>query len=66
MLPSNFDQIKSYLNFQVTVFDRQVEKTVSTFSTHEGPVTSVIYHPTEDIVFSASDDSTARIWPLEG
>ena len=50
----------------MTVYDRSLDKVVSTFTTHEQKVTSVIYHPTEPIVFSASDDATARIWPLEG
>jgi len=53
-------------NNSVTVYDRSLDKVVSTFSTHEAKVTSVIFHPTEPFVFSASDDTTARIWPLEG
>jgi len=53
-------------NNSVTVFDRALEKTLSSFTTHEGPVTKVIYHPTENIVFSASNDNTCRIWPMDG
>ena len=48
------------------MFDRALQQAVATFSAHNGPVNKVIYHPSADIVFSASNDNTCRIWPLEG
>ncbi len=35
-------------------------------SGHEGGVFSVTWHPTEDIIASASSDGTVRLWNLDG
>merc|ERR1711990_849796 len=53
-------------NNSVTVYDRSVEKAIASFTTHNDMVTKVLYHPSEDIVFSASNDNTCRVWPLDG
>jgi len=53
-------------NKTVTVFDRALKKTIASFASHDDAVNKVLYHPSEDIVFSASKDNTCRIWPLEG
>lgn len=49
---------------QVIVFDRNDKQIVRTFSGHTARISRVAYHPTDDIVLSASDDSTVRLWSL--
>ena len=51
---------------KVSIYDRDTDKIVSSLKGHNGAVTSVIYHPEDDVVFSSSVDSTVRIWPLGG
>ncbi|TST60384.1 DNA-directed RNA polymerase I subunit RPA1 [Bagarius yarrelli] len=48
----------------VVVFDRREEQIVATLKGHTKKVTSVIYHPAQSLVFSASPDSTIRVWSL--
>jgi pre-mRNA-processing factor 19 len=50
----------------VVVYDRDADKVVSSLKGHNDKVAKVIYHPADDVVFSASDDATVRIWPLAG
>uniref|UniRef100_A0AAR2L259 Pre-mRNA-processing factor 19 n=1 Tax=Pygocentrus nattereri TaxID=42514 RepID=A0AAR2L259_PYGNA len=48
----------------VVVFDRRDEQIVATLKGHTKKVTSVIYHPSQSVVFSASPDSTIRVWSI--
>uniref|UniRef100_W5KWA4 Pre-mRNA-processing factor 19 n=1 Tax=Astyanax mexicanus TaxID=7994 RepID=W5KWA4_ASTMX len=50
----------------VVVFDRRDEQIVATLKGHTKKVTSVIYHPSQSVVFSASPDSTIRVWSISG
>nr|CAB3265184.1 pre-mRNA-processing factor 19-like [Phallusia mammillata] len=47
------------------VFDKETEQVISTLKGHTKKVTSVIYHPTEDIAFSCSPDATVRVWSVQ-
>ncbi|CAL8263991.1 unnamed protein product [Lota lota] len=50
----------------VVVFDKSEEQIVATLKGHTKKVTSVIYHPSQAVVFSASPDSTIRVWSVTG
>lgn len=44
------------------LYDKNANKTVCTLSGHQNCVNDVLFHPTLDILFTCSDDNTARIW----
>lgn len=46
----------------VVVSDRESETILSTLKGHTKKITSVLFHPTEDVLFSSSADKTVRIW----
>lgn len=46
------------------VFNKATEQIVATFKGHTKKVTSVIYHPDEDVVITSSADSTIRVWSV--
>uniref|UniRef100_A0AAQ5XLE2 Pre-mRNA-processing factor 19 n=1 Tax=Amphiprion ocellaris TaxID=80972 RepID=A0AAQ5XLE2_AMPOC len=48
----------------VVVFDKNEEQIVATLKGHTKKVTSVIYHPSQSVVFSASPDTTIRVWSV--
>ncbi|XP_060679440.1 pre-mRNA-processing factor 19 [Hemiscyllium ocellatum] len=48
----------------VVVFDKNSEQILATLKGHGRKVTNVVYHPSENIVFSASPDTTIRIWSV--
>uniref|UniRef100_A0A6Q2ZJY3 Pre-mRNA-processing factor 19 n=1 Tax=Esox lucius TaxID=8010 RepID=A0A6Q2ZJY3_ESOLU len=48
----------------VVVFDKSEEQIVATLKGHTKKVTSVIYHPSQSVVFSASPDCTIRVWSV--
>ena len=50
----------------VVVYDTKAGAVLSKFDGHKGEVSKVAYHSTKDVVASASDDSTVRVWSLEG
>ncbi|KAJ8382382.1 hypothetical protein SKAU_G00031600 [Synaphobranchus kaupii] len=50
----------------VVVFDKREEQIVATLKGHTKKVTSVIYHPSQSVVFSASPDSSIRVWSVTG
>jgi len=50
----------------VVVYDTNAAAVVSKFDGHKGAVSKVVYHTSKDVVFSASEDSTVRVWSLEG
>ncbi|XP_075889127.1 pre-mRNA-processing factor 19 [Nelusetta ayraudi] len=50
----------------VVVFDKNEEQIVATLKGHTKKVTSVIYHPSQTVAFSASPDSTIRVWSVTG
>ncbi|XP_041349094.1 pre-mRNA-processing factor 19-like [Gigantopelta aegis] len=44
------------------VFNKDTEQVIAILKGHTKKVTSVIYHPEEELVFSASPDNTIRVW----
>ncbi|CAB3980346.1 Pre-mRNA-processing factor 19 [Paramuricea clavata] len=52
------------LDKNAVVFHRETEQVVATLKGHSKKVTSVVYHPTEDVAFTASPDSTIRVWSV--
>jgi len=46
----------------VTLFDHEAERKLSTLVGHSKKVNGVLFHPTEDLLFSCSSDKTAKIW----
>ena len=44
------------------IFDKDNEQVVTILKGHSKKVNRVVYHPTEDTVITASNDSTVRIW----
>lgn len=48
----------------VVVFDKNAEHIIATLKGHAKRVTSVVYHPSQSVVFSASPDTTIRIWSV--
>jgi len=47
---------------QVILFDAQKEKLAQKLLGHTKKITQVAFHPQRNVVFSASQDATARIW----
>lgn len=47
---------------QVILFDAQKEKSVQKLLGHSKKINVVAFHPQRNIVFSASQDTTARVW----
>lgn len=47
---------------QVILFNGENERTAQKLVGHTKRVGSVLFHPTKDIVLSASQDATARVW----
>lgn len=50
---------------QVILFDAEREKTVAKMCGHTKKVVSVVLHPTKDVIISASQDATARVWTCD-
>uniref|UniRef100_A0A8I6AD08 Pre-mRNA-processing factor 19 n=1 Tax=Rattus norvegicus TaxID=10116 RepID=A0A8I6AD08_RAT len=48
----------------VVVFDKSTEQILATLKGHTKKVTSVVFHPSQELVFSASPDATIRIWSV--
>nr|KAF6275538.1 pre-mRNA processing factor 19 [Myotis myotis] len=48
----------------VVVFDKSSEQILATLKGHAKKVTSVVFHPSQELVFSASPDATIRIWSV--
>eukprot|EP00128_Syssomonas_multiformis_P018973 Colp12_sorted_trinity150504_noHs@27156 len=48
------------------IFNRATEQVVSTLSGHTKKVNSVLFHSSEDVAFTASADSTVRVWKADG
>ncbi|XP_057295665.1 pre-mRNA-processing factor 19-like [Hydractinia symbiolongicarpus] len=46
------------------VFNKENEQVVATLRGHTKKVTSVIYHPREEIAITASADNTVRVWSI--
>lgn len=47
---------------QVVIFDAAQGKLAQKLTGHAKKVTSVLFHPAKDLVVSASQDATARVW----
>jgi len=47
---------------QVILFNRDTAKTVQKLVGHTKKVTSVLFHPTREVLLSASQDATVRVW----
>uniref|UniRef100_A0A8C6PUQ9 Pre-mRNA-processing factor 19 n=1 Tax=Nothobranchius furzeri TaxID=105023 RepID=A0A8C6PUQ9_NOTFU len=56
----------SKCSLSVVVFDKNEEQIVATLKGHTKKVTSVIFHPSQSMVFSASPDATIRVWSVTG
>ncbi|KAE8591642.1 hypothetical protein XENTR_v10018522 [Xenopus tropicalis] len=48
----------------VVVFDALSQQILATLKGHTKKVTSVVFHPSQELVFSASPDSTIRVWSV--
>jgi pre-mRNA-processing factor 19 len=48
------------------VTDRSSGQIAHTLKGHSKKITDVIFHPTEDLLFTTSADKTARVWNLNG
>jgi len=48
------------------VTNRSTGQIACTLSGHSKKVTDVLFHPTEDVIFTTSADKTARVWSLNG
>jgi len=48
------------------LFNKATKKVVATLSGHKKKVTSVLFHPSNDVVLSTSADKTARVWASSG
>ncbi|XP_014672185.1 PREDICTED: pre-mRNA-processing factor 19-like isoform X2 [Priapulus caudatus] len=46
------------------VFNKETEQVVAILKGHTKKVTSVIYHPEEEIAFTASPDTTIKVWTV--
>jgi pre-mRNA-processing factor 19 len=47
---------------QVILFDAETQKLAQKLVGHSKKVGAVLFHPTKDVVLSASQDTTARVW----
>jgi len=47
---------------QVLLFDAGQQKLAQKLVGHSKKISSVLFHPTKDVVLSASQDATARVW----
>ncbi|XP_069135303.1 pre-mRNA-processing factor 19-like [Argopecten irradians] len=47
------------------VFNKDTEQVMAILKGHTKKVTSVIYHPEEELVFTASPDCTIRVWGVQ-
>eukprot|EP00656_Telonema_subtile_P053784 TRINITY_DN7861_c0_g1_i1.p1 TRINITY_DN7861_c0_g1~~TRINITY_DN7861_c0_g1_i1.p1 ORF type:complete len:502 (-),score=126.39 TRINITY_DN7861_c0_g1_i1:324-1829(-) len=50
----------------VVVTNRSTGQIASNLTGHSKKVTTVTYHPTEDVIFTTSADKTARVWSPNG
>uniref|UniRef100_A0A8C4QYJ2 Pre-mRNA-processing factor 19 n=1 Tax=Eptatretus burgeri TaxID=7764 RepID=A0A8C4QYJ2_EPTBU len=67
LCPSNQNRILTGgADKNVVVFDKSSEQIVATLKGHSKKVTSVVFHPTQDLVLSASPDCSIRVWTLAG
>ncbi|XP_077106919.1 pre-mRNA-processing factor 19 [Ranitomeya variabilis] len=48
----------------VVVFDASSQQILATLKGHTKKVTNVLFHPSQELVFSASPDSTIRVWSV--
>ncbi|CAJ0948967.1 unnamed protein product [Ranitomeya imitator] len=48
----------------VVVFDASSQQILATLKGHTKKVTNVVFHPSQELVFSASPDSTIRVWSV--
>lgn len=46
------------------IFNSETSKVLATLSAHQKQVNQVLFHPTLDVVFTASADHTARVWTM--
>jgi len=54
------------LDSDLSLFNTQTRKLVTKISGHTKRVNDVAFHPTDDIVFSCSQDRTVRVWRSAG
>jgi WD40 repeat protein len=51
---------------QITVWEVETQKPRYTLTGHQGKILDLAFHPTEELLVSASADQTARLWKLTG
>jgi len=54
------------LDSDLSVFNTQSRKIVAKLSGHSKRVNDVAFHPTDDLIFSCSQDRTVRVWQNDG
>ncbi|XP_045411584.1 pre-mRNA-processing factor 19-like, partial [Lemur catta] len=65
LCPSNTNKILTGgADKNVVVFDKSSQQILDTLKGHTKKVTSVVFHSSQDLVFSASPDATIRIWSV--
>lgn len=63
--PSNHNLILTGgMDQDAILFHKETGKILSVLSGHSKQVNDILFHPTLDVVFSASADRTARLWTL--
>lgn len=60
--PADVRVVTGGVDSQVIVFDAEKEKLVQKLLGHSKKINCVAFHPTKDVILSASQDATARIW----
>jgi pre-mRNA-processing factor 19 len=50
------------LDSQAVLFNRGAGKVVSTLTGHSKALTDVLFHPSQDVIFTTSKDKTAKLW----
>ena len=54
------------LDSEISLFNTQTRKIVAKLSGHSKRVNDVAFHPTDDLIFSCSQDRTVRVWQNDG
>jgi pre-mRNA-processing factor 19 len=54
------------LDSDISVFNTQTRKIVAKLSGHSKRINDVAFHPTDDLIFSCSQDRTVRVWQSDG
>lgn len=66
LLPLSNRTVTGGADKNIVIFDKQDEKIVCTLKGHTKKVTSVVAHPSEKMIMSASPDCLLKIWDVDG